>query len=337
MKKFLCVCMALIFSTAFAAALEVYVAPLYYINEAEDRQEAQNSYQKRLLDELNSVETDLELRFKSTGLYSVNPPQSLLDAITVSRTLHADYLLYGFIAEKDYTIQAELRLLEYETRKVITTFYAMDEKGQEERLIENIANKVYRFIDDTFNIPIIEEPPQFAHLSIPASIGYWTPTASWFDYLIGTFTINGGVRLQPSDHLFISRGFVYSVSAGLNVSYRMGVGNVYSAFSHGLTFAVPVLLHQKLNDENDIYYGVGLLYSLEFFNVKKPYEDPQVERYAAAGVLVQGGYRWRFRENIYFFSESKIEMIFYDVPMINVSLLFGAEWRIYTREVQKKW
>jgi hypothetical protein len=34
MKKFLCVCMALIFSTAFAAALEVYVAPLYYINEA---------------------------------------------------------------------------------------------------------------------------------------------------------------------------------------------------------------------------------------------------------------------------------------------------------------
>jgi hypothetical protein len=57
-----------------------------------------------------------------------------------------------------------------------------------------------------------------------------------------------------------------------------------------LIFAV--LLHQKLNDKNDI----GLSYS-------KPHEDPHVERYAV------GGYRWRFRENIFFFS--KIGIIFY--------------------------
>jgi hypothetical protein len=337
MKKLLCTCITLAFSTALAASLEMYVAPLYYINEAENQQEAQNNYQKRLLDELNNVETDLELRFNPVAGFIGNPPQSLLDAITVSRTVQADYLLYGFIAEKDYTIQAEIRLLEYETHKVVTTFYAMDEKGQEERLLKNIAEKVYQFINNNFDIPLIEKPPQFAHLSIPVSIGYWTPVGSWFNYLIGTFTVNLGVRLQPYDPLFISRGFAYSVSAGLNVSYRMSVGKVYNAYTHGLTFSVPVLLHQKLDDENDIYYGLGFSYSLEFLNVKKPYEDPQMERYAAAGVLLQGGYRWRFGKNTYIFTESKIEMIFYDVPLINVSLLFGAEWRIYNREVRRKW
>jgi hypothetical protein len=329
--------MALIFSTAFGTALEVYVAPLYYINEAAGRQEARNGYQNRLLTVLNNVETDVELRFKSTAGFSGNPPQSLLDAITVSRTVHAEYLLYGFIAEKEYTIQAEVRLLEYETRTVIATFYAMDEKGQEDRLLKNIANKVYQFIDDTFNIPIIEKPPRFTHLSIPASIGYWTPMGQWVHLVIGTFTINGGLRFIPADNLFIAGGYAYHFSTGFTVTYRLGLGTVYDAYYHGITLSVPLLLHQKLDDEKEIYYGTGFSYSVDFLNISKPYEEPTVERYAAMGILLEGGYRWRYKENIFFFGEGRIDVHFYDTAMASFSVSFGAEWRIYTREVRKKW
>jgi len=323
---------------SYAFAIEFTVAPLYYVDETTERVYAQNNFQERLLRELGKTETGLELRFKSTGLSRYNPPQSLGDAITICRAEKAGYLIYGFITKKENTIQGELRLLDYEKQEIIASFFAMDSKDREDAFIKDLADKLFRFVQETYNIVIIPDPEVYTHIQFPLSIGYWQPVnKDWITLLFGIVQINGGIQFIPEDIAFVSDGYEHYFSIGLDVSYRLGTGHYYDSWDHGFTASIPFMLHRKLNAQHEIYFGFGLQYSFDVLYVKKPYENPGTEQFTAAGFMICAGWSFRLKEKLFLFADTRIEMRLYDKVMVNIAPSVGVIFRKYSQEVVKKW
>ncbi|MDR2181293.1 MAG: hypothetical protein LBN92_01280 [Treponema sp.] len=338
MKKF-CTAALIAVTVAFAAnALEIHVAPLYFINEAEDRGQSHNNYHTRLARVLRSYEEGVELRFTTLGtLAGRSAPQSLTDALSTAKSVRADYLLYGFIAEKEFSVQAEIRLLDWEKKQVVASFFAMDEKDEEERMLADLARKILEYVDGHYGIPIIEDPLRFMHAELPLRLGYWTPAGNWFPLLFGTVSVTAGMTLTPRDPLFIMNGYTFWLSTGLLINYRLGTGKEYKAYDHGLSFMAPLTLHQKLNAENEIFYGAGLSYSFDFLAIEEPYRKREVQRYNAIGMFLAAGYRYRWKENLALVIDSRLDVRGYRKPLTSFSLNFGIDWRFYTRETVKKW
>jgi hypothetical protein len=155
--------------------------------------------------------------------------------------------------------------------------------------------------------------------------------------LIGTVSLRGGVMLTPSDRLFVHNGHIFYLSMGADFSWRLGAGNVYDAWDHSFTFSIPFLLHRKIDERNEGFAGFGYSYSYDLLYTKKPYEDPQLEKYGALGLFLDLGYRFEFREKMLFFLENRIDIRFYNEAMISFSLNAGIDWRIHTQEVKKTW
>jgi len=193
---------------AAAFAIEFAVAPFYFIDETTERVNPQNNFQARLLREFGKVETGLALGFKSTSSSRYNPPQSVGDAIVLSRAEKANYLIYGFITRKEQTIQGELRLLDYERREVIASFFAMDSKDREDEFIKTLADKLFRFVQETYNIVTIPDPDTYTHIQFPVSLGYWQPIdKNWINLLFGLIRVDGGIQIIPRDINFIASGY----------------------------------------------------------------------------------------------------------------------------------
>jgi len=337
MKQFI-IGFVLICAAFSAFAIEFTVAPLYFIDETTERVDPRNNFHERLLQELGRNVTGMDLRFKTSSFSRYNPPQSVGDAIVLCRAEQADYLIYGFVIRKDHTIQGELRLLDYERREVIASFFSMDNKDREDEFIRELAGKLLRFIQETYNIIIIPDPPSFTHIQIPVSIGYWLPVnPGWMDLLFGIVRIDGGIQIIPNDNVFVTSGYIHYLSMGIDISYRLGVGNYYDAWDHGVTVSTPILLHRIFNEQHEVYAGLGLLYSLDLISIKKPYEDPVTEIYSAAGFLISGGWMFRLKEQLFFFADARLEVRFYERVMLSFAPRAGIIFRRYTREVVKKW
>lgn len=334
-RVLLIIILIVIVSSVFA--IEFTIAPLYYVDETNERVAAQNNFHERLLRELGNTATGTELRFRNAGSVRFNPPQSVGDAIILCRTVNAEYLIYGFITRKDQTIQGELRLLDYEKREVIAHFFAMDSKDREDELIRNLADKLFRYVKETYNINVITDPPAFTHIQFPVSIGYWQPIdTNWIKVMYGIARINGSIQIIPSDNVFNAMGYAHYFSVGMDISYRLGWGHYYPAWDHGITVSIPILINRQLNEQHGIYIGFGFMYSFDILQINKLYENPATEIYIAAGIMASGGWIFRLKEKLFVFAEMRMELRFYDTPMLSIAPSAGVIFRKYTREVIKK-
>lgn len=323
---------------AGAGAIEVTLAPLYLIDETADRVDPRNSWHRRVLDALTATATGRELRFRSGDSALYNPPQSVGDAITVCRTERAEYLIYGFITRKDYTIQGELRLLDYARREVVAVFYAMDSRDREAELVRDLADKIFRYVQEQYHIISVPEPPAFTHIQVPVNLGYWFPAGrSWTPLLTGILTTGGGVQLIPSDRVFVWQGYAHYFSVGIEVSYRFGKGQTYESWNHSCTVSAPLQLHRVMNARHEAVIGWGLSYSLDMLTLAQPYEEPGVELYGAAGVLFSGGWLFRVTERLSVGGEVRGELRFYRRPLLSITSMVGICVRPYTREVASTW
>jgi hypothetical protein len=318
--------------------LEFTVAPLYFIDETSERAVPQNNFHDKLISELGKEATGIELRFKKAVSSRYNPPQSVGDAITLCRTEQADYLIYGYIVRKEHTIQGELRLLDYERREVVASFFAMDGKDREDAFMGDLAGKILRFIQETYNIIIMPDPPAFTHIQFPVSLGYWLPfDRVWRDLLTGIIRIDGGVQIIPNDNVEIANGYIHFVSLGIDVSYRLGTGRYYKAWDHCFTVTAPIQIHRKINEQHEGYAGFGCMYSLDLLRIEKPYDDPETELFDAFGLMINAGWIFHLKEKVFFFVDARLEFKFYQQAMVSFSPSAGIILRPYSKEVVKKW
>jgi hypothetical protein len=328
----------LLLSVMKVPALNVRLAPLFYIDETRDTVYDQSRIHWDLLHRLRTIETGRALNFSLPGNDRVRPPQSLLDAVSLCREDRAGYLLYGYIAKKDYTLYGEIKLFDYEKRTILRIFYAVDDHDNQERLLSNLAEKIAAYIDETFHLNIGDPGPDYWELRVLAGAGYWTPLdKTWTGLLTGTGLITGGARFIPRDKLFTGFGKAFYVSAAAELSYRLGMGGVYGAWDHSLSAGGPVRLHLELDREQQLFAGMGLLYSLDFMTVKEPYKNREMKIYNTLGLVFSLGYAFKADDRFSFFFDNQIEARFYKTPMITYSPRLGIEWLLMKREAARKW
>jgi hypothetical protein len=328
----------LLFFVMQIPALNVRLAPLFYIDETRDTVYDQSRIHWDLLRRLRTIETGGALHFSLPGNDRVRPPQSLLDAVSLCREDRADYLLYGYIAKKDYTLYGEIKLFDYGNRTILRIFYAADDHANQERLLANLAEKIAAYIDEAFHLNIGDPGPDYWELWALAGAGYWTPLdGAWIDLLTGTGLVTGGVRFVPRDRLFTAFGKAFYVSASAELGYRLGAGGVYGAWDHSLSAGGPVRLHLELDRKQQLFAGLGLLYSLDFMTVQEPYKDRETKIYNTLGLVCSLGYAFKVDGRFAFFFDSRIEARFYKTPMITYSPRLGIEWLLVKREAARKW
>jgi hypothetical protein len=328
----------LFFALTKVPALDVRLAPLFYIDETRDTVYDQSRIHWDLLRRLGTIETGGDLRFSLLGNDRVRPPQSLLDAVSLCRENRASYLLYGYIARKDYTLYGEIKLFDYEKRTILRIFYAADDHDNEERLLSNLADKITAYIGETFHLNIGGPEPEHWELWASAGAGYWTPLdKAWTDLLTGTGLVTGGTRFVPRDRLFTAFGKGFFVSAAVELGYRLGMGSVYGAWDHGFTAGGPVRLHMALDREQQLFAGTGLIYSLDFMTLQEPYKNRETKVYNTLGLMFSLGYAFKVDGKFLLFFDNQFEARFYRTPMITYSPRLGIEWLLMRREAARKW
>jgi hypothetical protein len=320
----------------------IHIAPFYYVNEVQDEVKPNNDFNKQLFQKLREYDTGMDLIFSlaSTDGRRTNPPQSLAEAIRVCQNEEANYLLYGYVAYREYTINAEVKLLDYQRRSIIHIFYAVDDLDNLDRLLSDLTTKILAFVEKTFNLKILEHEPQFTELRVYGNLGYWTPVGSrWIQLLIGAAMIDFGIRFIPTDQLQIYQGYTFYGSMGFDVSYQFGVVNPdrYEGFSHTVTIGLPLKLHMKLNAQHEVSGGIGLLYSFDFLQIKLPYEDGTVKLFRGLGMSFILGYSFRFQKYFSLTTDNYFELKYYEVPSLTYSLRIGVDYRFFRQEVIRKW
>ena len=334
--------LAFLLSCGMLSGLEViHIAPFYHIDETKDEVRPSNNHHKKLIEKLQSVETGLQLIFTLTQEErGQNPPQSLAEAIRVARNEQANYLLYGYFAEKDYTMYAEVKLLDYESRSLARIFYSVDDLDNHDRLLSDLSTKILAFVEETYNIKILEHEMEHSEWRMYGELGYWTPMGSdWTRLMIGTGAAAAGIRFIPNDRLAIKRGFLLSLSAGLELSYKFGLGNpdLYAAYDHTLTIGLPFRLHAKLNPQHSISAGIGLLYTFDFLSFKDPHDDREMKIFRGLGNSLMAGYGFRMKENISVTADNRFEFHYYDRILATYSLRIGIEYLLSRKEAVRKW
>ncbi|MCL2410208.1 MAG: hypothetical protein FWC97_01060 [Treponema sp.] len=323
-----------------ALGIEIFVAPLLYIDETELSNLSPPTVQTDLLSALWAVETGVVLRFNRLRNNQISPPQSLTEVVTVARNERIEYLLYGFVTRRAHSVQMEIRLFNYEDRRVEQTFFSMDDSENYDRMMRDMSLKIIAYISGVFNLEIISERTGVTRMSIPVSLGYWTPMErSWVDLMLGTVVAGSGLEFVPTDNLFVFRGNVCYLSTGIELKYRFGIGNPsrYEAVKHTLYITLPLRLNMLLARQHEIFMGVGFVYFLEFFSMADMHNDPRTFVFNNFGINFNFGYRFAFNEDISIFFRNNFDILFNERSLLTYSPVIGMNFQIFNREVRNRW
>jgi len=330
----------IIFIPSSINALDVYIAPLLYVDETAENTNDTVRLQADLLGALWAVETGVILQFKKLNDNGINPPESRLDALTVCRNEQINYLLYGFVAKKAYNLQAEIRLFDYENRVVIQSFYASDTHENYNRLIEDIAGKILDYIDKTFKLDIKIEKKEITRLELPLFISYWTPMdGSWTEVMLGAVNTGASLMFIPTDSLFTILGKTFFLATGLEIKYRLGIGNParYESFNNTFYFTIPVYLNMLLAERHRIFIGLGYTYFLEIFSITDKYQASKTHVYNNMGIYAGFGYMFAISKKAALLFRSDFDFLFNDHPLVTYSPTVGVNIQMYEKEITKKW
>lgn len=331
---------AIFLSCLAAHALEMHIAPIMFVNETEGHNRNTGRVQSELLAVLRTVETGINLQFVSLKDNNINPPVSLTDAMTLCRNEHAEYLLYGYVTKRTHNFIMEVRLFEYSNRNVVQSFFGMDDPEHYDRLIEDITKKILLYIEDRFNLEILTERKKITRLEIPVMIGYWTPMdKDWVEVMLGTVAVGSGLVFIPSDNIWVVRGMPCYLSTGLEVKYRLGVGNPdnYKAYNHTLYLMTPLRLHIVLMEQHQVFIGLGCVYFLEFFRMADNYSDMETHVYNNMGLHIGFGYRFMLNQTLAIFFRNDFDFLFNKHTLVTYSPVIGLAIQVYEKEIRKKW
>ena len=321
-------------------AIEINVAPILHVDETSETNRGNSRVQSDLLEALQRIETGVVLRFSGLRDNRINPPQSVTDAVNVSRNEQINYLLYGYVTRRSHSIQMEIRLFDYENRSVLQSFFSMDDSGNYERLLDDMARKIIIYMGNTLNLELIPEREQNMQLLIPITLGYWTPVQSeWVDVMFGTFRAASGIVFIPSDNLFTFWGFSWYLSTGLDIKYRLGVGNPsnYEAYSSTIYFTIPASINAYLTMRHEAFFGLGFVYFLELFSMADKYNESQNYVFNNVGLNVNFGYRFNINEKVSVFFRNDFDFLFNENSLITYSPAIGVNIQVYKTEARNRW
>jgi hypothetical protein len=345
MKSYLkpAIILCFLFQFSFLCAVTFHIAPVSYIDSGEIAKDSQST--KTMNDihaKLQEICKNKEVfSFVSVGAASLAPPVSIFDAASLCTSEKIEYLLYGYIQKDAYSWSIELKLFDNNTKTILRTFYSSDDIGSYDRLIDDISVKLLSFLEEKFGLPLSLGNKDFGTMSflIPAGLGYWTSThPDWLDVILGTFVVTTGIEYVPCDSLSVIYGKNAYSSIGIDLEYRLGIGNPenYGAFLHSISLQLPLRLHVDLNSIHSVTFGTTFLYSLDVLQIEEKYAAPAVYTCSTIGFGLNLGYRLKINDTIKLFFENKFDTRYGTKNFSTISPRIGMLITCYTKELEEE-
>lgn len=341
MKKRATVLLMLLIPIAIFST-EVAVAPILAIDRVGDKKAASVRFQYDLVSELERYNLGSAVKIVAIHDNKLNPPQSVKDATAAAHNEKSEYLLYGFVTQDEYTIQATLNLFDANAGVNVAAFYGSDDVQHYDRIMRDLAAKILSYFDESLHAFdfLDTEPEQMSNLSIPLAIGYWTPiTSKWAKLVVGTGSVSTGMSFVPNDCLYISDGNIYYASVALDITYRYGIANpdIQTGSLNSFSFGFPILLHRRFNNKQGLFTGLGPIYSLEIFRHKEKYSEPVTHINNDFGMVISIGYQYDMDNGLRLLFDSRIDVRFYNEAMISWSPRIGFDYAFMKEKLPKKW
>ncbi|MCL2793555.1 MAG: hypothetical protein FWD87_10765 [Spirochaetaceae bacterium] len=338
-KKISIVIFSFIVSPLFA--LEIHIAPISFIDTIEERVFSRREIAREIASGTEKYLEGKNVFFREIRNQEVNAPVSVIDAINVGGKERVEYLLYGFIEKRAHTYRAEVKLLDFENRRIRKIFYSSDDIENYERLIKDLSYKIVSYFDSVFAFGIAAEEPGRLMLSIPLSFGYWNClNPEWMNAVIGTGAVSTGINLITNDRRFSNLKQRAYLSWNLNIEYRYGIGkeDVELEDVHIASLSFPIRVHiESLSREGGFFFGVGLQYEFYIANIEETYAEANRFLYTHMGVLGTFGYQRRISKRMRMAFDNIVDVGFREHPMISYSPRIRMLYCIYAKERTDKW
>lgn len=338
MKKVFFLLTILLF-TQMISALEIYVAPVNVIdNGLNNRSSESFEFSRKLAESLSSIQKNSTILFQYEGNQGI--PDSFANAMQFCNVNDIKYLLYGYIERRGNSIYSEIRLLDYEGKSVLATFFSADSKGQEDRIINDLAVKVTDYIETEYGYAssLRDEVTRTFGLEIPLSIGYWTPAQSaWTSTVTGTVNVMLGITIVPdyfATSLSNKRAYI-SLSVYTGYRYALGDPSTYDLSFHAIDTLFLPRYHLVLSDVHELYLGVGLMYSLNLYSITEKFGSEKESVDGIPGVCLSLGYQFNVTEKIGIILDNTFLYLLYSPEMFVWSPKLGVTYKIYQRTMEK--
>ena len=339
MKKKTLLILLFIFAGSSLFALEIYVAPISFIEDEKVFSKIEIS--KDIAREAEAYLHGKELFFKEIKNKGLNAPVAMIDAIKVSKEEKAEYLLYGFVEKREYTYRAEIRLLDFDKKEIRKIFYSADDIENYERVIKDLGYKIVSYLDALFALGVEEEKPGKLILSVPVSLGYWSYISSgWMNTATGTGAVSTGLDLITNDRAFRNFKHKTYLSWSLNLEYRYGIGkeDVELKGMHIITLGFPIRVHiDNLSKEDGVFFGFGFFYELDIANIEETYGESKSSLYTHLGLMVSVGYQWQLNEKIKIAFDNIVDIGLQSPSMVSFSPRIRMLYSFYVKERTNKW
>lgn len=339
MRKFLSVCVLVMATLCAVNAIEIAIPPIHYIDERSGEVDKNNLVNKDLAMFFAQEDTAPFLVLTAIGIGTLQAPQSIGDALRIGQNTGNDYLLYGFIARKEYSWNIELKLLDVKSKDVIGFFYGSDDDAHYDRMLKDVSEKLIAFMDEYFSLDLANRNggKNNTTLSIPIQLGYWTPSDDEMgNIVIGTGKVSTGLEFIPSTKVFLCDRKNYFFSFNLNLAYKYGMGasGSYLVNMHSVSIAMQLKLFCQVSDRNVIYIGAGPVYAIDIIKSQGKYEDQKVDICHTMGSCWLLGYRFLLNDKISFFVECDLEKRYYNPALSSFEPSLGITRTIYAKKVR---
>ncbi len=304
-----------------AAALEVHVAPLAVVDDAESREAEAGRLEADLLRELRREQAGDSLSFQEAQAREI--PASLLEAAMLCERNGYACLLYGYVKRTEVSLSAEVKLLDHSSGRLAAVFFGGDDPDHYDRLMRDLAAKVREYFRSEMGLPPAPPlAPKRNRLELAGWLGYWTPLGGEWDRVLAGVTAAGlGARLIPADPLFRlwSRGAYLAL--GLEGEYLLGMNEpgYESFFLHAAKLRVSLEAVLDLGGGHAAGLGAGLLAELDTAAQDRKYASRYTDTTLAPGLCLSVLYRYRLSGRLALGVAGLLEVAAYSPVLVTFS------------------
>jgi hypothetical protein len=325
----------LVFCLASAplGALELYVAPLAVQADAGDGSGVPGKPEKELMERLSRSELGTALQVRSAEQTGGEPLGSFLDAARLCEREGYPYLLYGYVKKTEYSLYAELKLLERDKKEVAAVFFAGDDASHYSRMMDDLALKISKYFGkDVGLLPPEKKPePKRNLLYLTSSLGYWTPLGGeWGRVLSGLGAIQVGLRFIPRKPLMTAMSKEWYMALGLDVEYGLGMNTPsYESFiEHSFKFRLPLEMVMEIGVGQELGVGIAGLVQIDTMAQDRRYTSTFVSTTAVGGASLFLLYRYSVSPGLALGLETLFDVAGYSDPLLTVSPRVFLDWKL---------
>lgn len=314
-------------------AIDIYLAPIAYHDESG----AESQDPKRPAEDLfqRLVKADLS---QSVSLRKVEgagqpPPESFLDAVRLSESQGYAYLLYGYVKRTTYSYYAEVKLFSQESKALSSAFIDSDDDQHYERFVDELSNKIITYISNDLGMgpPCPRNGPARNILTLPITIGYWTPTGGgWSAAMAGLVCADLSLRFVPALPLFRILNMPGFLALGLDAEYGLGMNQpgLETFFLHAVRLRLPVEVFLDLGSSHRLGLGVGPLLEIDTMLQSRLYSSTVTETTIIPGISFSLQYLYALSGSVSLGLATIVDVAFYSQPLVMFSPRLSVDFRL---------